>query len=275
MRRKLKINRTILGFICLFLALGITFGLAPFLQRVSVARVTIIRVASDIEEGSIIPESAIETVSVGSYNLPVNIAVQKSDVVGKYATADLQKGDFYLQTKLSTLAPSSDAYLLDLPDGKQAISISVKSFAGGLSGKLLPGDIVMAIALDANKKAVMPMELHYLKLIAVTMTGGSDKQPNGDLPKNKDGEVNATVTTVTLLVDERQARRLAELEASNWTHISLVSRGDPGRVDQLLEAQEKVMENTPEETIDVWNTAGAEQPNESTIVDSMPPTAEN
>jgi pilus assembly protein CpaB len=275
MRRKLKINRTILGFICLFLALGITFGLAPFLQRVSAARVIIIRVAADIEKGSIIPESAVETVSVGGYNLPENIAVQKVDVVGKYATADLQKGDFYLQTKLSTLAPTSDAYLLDLPEGKQAISISVKSFAGGLSGKLLPGDIVMAIALDANKKAIMPLELHYLKLIAVTITGGADKQPNGGLPKAKDGEVNATVTTVTLLVDERQAIRLAELEASNWTHISLVSRGDPVKADQLLETQEKVMENTPEETIEVWNTMSAEHPNESAIVDSMPPTIDN
>jgi pilus assembly protein CpaB len=275
MKRKLKISRTVLGLICLFLALGITFGLAPFLQRVSAARVTIIRVASDIEEGSIIPESAIETVSVGGYNLPENIAVQKADVVGKYATADLQKGDFILNTKLSTLAPTSDTYLLDLPDGKQAISISVKSFAGGLSGKLLPGDIVMAIALDANKKAVMPMELHYLKVIAVTMTGGADKQPNGDLPKTKEGEVNATVTTVTLLVDEGQARRLAELEASNLTHISLVSRGDSDKADKLLETQEKVMKNTPEETIDVWNTANTEQPKESAIVDSMSPTVDN
>ena len=259
MRRKLRITRTMIGFICLFLALGITFGLAPFLQRVSSARTTIIRVVIDIEKGSIIPESAIETISVGSYNLPENIAVQKAEAIGKYALTDLQKGDYFLKTKLSTYAPTTDAYLLNLPDGKQAISISVKSFAGGLSGKLLPGDIVTAIALDANKKAVMPMELHYLKLLAVTMTGGNDKQSDGEVPKTKDGEAVTSVTsvtsvtTVTLLVDERQARRLAELEASNWNHISLVCRGDPAKAATLLETQAKAITDSPEETIDVQN----------------------
>lgn len=251
MRRKLRITRTMLGFICLFMALGITFGLAPFLQRVSSARTTIIRVVVDIEKGSIIPESAIETISVGSYNLPENIAVQKAEAIGKYALTDLQKGDYFLKTKLSTYAPTTDAYLLNLPDGKQAISISVKSFAGGLSGKLLPGDIITAIALDANKKAVMPMELHYLKLLAVTMTGGSDKQSDGEVPKTKDGEAVTSVTTVTLLVDERQARRLAELEASNWNHISLVCRGDPAKAATLLETQAKAIIDSPEVTIDV------------------------
>lgn len=256
MRRKLRVSRTMLGFICLFLALGITFVLAPFLQRISSARTAIIRVATDIEKGSIIPESAIESISVGSYNLPENIAVLKSEVVGKYAVADLQKGDYFLTTKLSTSVPTPDVYLLNLPDGKQAISIAVKSFAGGLSGKLLPGDIVTAIALDDNKKAVIPMELRYLKLLAVTMTGGTDKQSDGEVPKTKDGEEVTSVITVTLLVDERQARRLAELEASNWNHISLVCRGDSTKAEMLLETQAKALTDSPEATIEVWKVEG-------------------
>jgi hypothetical protein len=54
-----------------------------------------------------------------------------------------------------------------------------------------------------------------------------------------------------------------------------VSRGDPSKAEQLLEAQEKVMKSTQEETIDVLNTASVEQPKESAITDSMPSTVDN
>lgn len=249
MKRNVKISRSVFGFICLFLALGITFGLSPFLQRVSSARVTIARVSADVEKGAVIPDTAIESVSVGGYNLPENLARVKADVVGKYAVTDLRKGDFLLESKISAEAPVTDAYLVGMPEGKRALSVSVKSFANGLSGKLLAGDIVTAIVLDDNKKAVMPVELRYLKVLAVTLSGGADKRDNGEAPAAQEVGKVQTVATLTLLVDAQQACRLAELEAASWTQFALVSRGDREKASLLLAEQDKAIAAIPVETM--------------------------
>ena len=258
MKTKLKISRTVLAFICLFLALGITFGLSPFLQRVSSGRVKIVRVASDIEAGALIPDSALETVSVGSYNLPENVVYKKADAKGKYARTAMMKGDMVLVTKLSSTPPIVDAYLTDIPDGEQAISISVKSFAGGLSGKLLPGDIVTTIALDDNKKAITPVELRYLYVLAATSSDGTDKLSTSQPASPKEEEKPQPVSTVTLLVCDRQAKRLAEMEASNWTHISLVSRGNQSKATKLLTEQRKVIDGMPEAVVETMDTFTAD-----------------
>jgi len=258
MRTKLKISRTVLAFICLFLALGITFGLSPFLQRVSSGRVEIVRVASDIEVGALIPDSALETVSVGSYNLPENVVYEKAEAEGRYARTAMMKGDMVLVTKLSATPPIDDAYLTNIPDGEQAISISVKSFAGGLSGKLLPGDIVTAIALDDNKKAITPVELRYLYVLAATSSDGTDKLPAAQPALPKEEEKPQPVSTVTLLVCDRQAKRLAEMEASNWTHISLVSRGNQSKATKLLAEQRKVIDEMPEAVVETMGSFTAD-----------------
>jgi hypothetical protein len=84
--------------------------------------------------------------------------------------ADLFPGDYILTAKLSDMPASENAYLYNLSGDKQAISVSIKSFAGGLSGKLISGDIVSVIAPDYKKQGltVIPPELTYVEVIGVT-----------------------------------------------------------------------------------------------------------
>ena len=97
-------------------------------------------------------------------------------VVGAYATADLLPGDYVLHSKISDQPPGADTYLYQLDGNKQAISVTVKSFAAGVSGKLRSGDIVSILAPDYRKMGgnLIPQELQYVQVIAVTDSTGVD-----------------------------------------------------------------------------------------------------
>ena len=83
-------NRTVVGVLCILLALLICFGVTPLFSRSASEKAEIIRVTADIKEGDEITAEMVQTVEVGAYNLPSGIMTDKDDVIGKYATADLK-----------------------------------------------------------------------------------------------------------------------------------------------------------------------------------------
>ncbi len=60
-------SRTVIGVICIVLALLITFGVAPLVNRFTDQKVDIVRLKANVERGQIIEASDIEIVNVGSY----------------------------------------------------------------------------------------------------------------------------------------------------------------------------------------------------------------
>ena len=100
-------NRTVIGVLCILLALIICFGVTPLFSRSASEKTEIIRVTKDIKEGDEITAEMVQTVEVGAYNLPQNLMTDKKEVVGKYATADLATGDYILSSKLSP-APAAE-----------------------------------------------------------------------------------------------------------------------------------------------------------------------
>ena len=94
-------NRTVVGVLCILLALLICFGVTPLFSRSASEKTEIVRVTADIKEGDEITAEMVQTVEVGAYNLPSGIMTDKDDVIGKYATADLKMGDYILDSKLS------------------------------------------------------------------------------------------------------------------------------------------------------------------------------
>jgi pilus assembly protein CpaB len=163
-------------------------------------------------------------------------------VLGKYALADLAPGDYILTTKLSNTPVSENAYLYNLKGDKQAISVSIKNFAGGLSGKLISGDIVSVIAPDYKKRGltVIPPELTYVEVIGVTASTGYDTDTG---TQGEDEDAKQLPATVTLLISPEQAKILAELEADGKIHLSLVYRGSKESAAKFTELQDKVIEN--------------------------------
>ena len=145
-------NRTVVGVICILLSLLICFGLTPLFNQSVSQKAEIVRVVQPVRAGDEITESMVQAVEVGGYNLPEDVLRQKESAVGKYATADLAVGDYIISSKLSDAPAAENAYLYSLDGSQQAISVSIKSFAEGLSGKLQSGDIVSVIAPDYKQQ---------------------------------------------------------------------------------------------------------------------------
>ena len=143
-------NRTVIGIICILLALVICFGITPLFNQSISQKAEIVRVTKDIHAGELITKDMVTTTEVGSYNLPSGLMTVKNNVVGKYAKADFAVGDYILAAKLSEAPAAENAYLYNLDGSKQAISVTIKSFATGLSGKLQSGDIVSVMPIPAK-----------------------------------------------------------------------------------------------------------------------------
>lgn len=244
---KILKNRTVIGVLCILLSLLICFGLTPLFNASVANKITIVRVAKEIKAGDEITADMVQSIEVGGYNLPEDVIKLPETVVGKYAIADLSIGDYILPTKLSDSPAAENAYLYNLNGEKQAISVTIKTFAGGLSGKLVSGDIVSVIAPDYRKmgETVIPPELQFVEVISVTAPSGYDAN-TGEAIENEEKELPSTVT---LLVTPEQSRILAELEADTKLHLALVYRGTPENAAKFIEAQQLIIEelNKPED----------------------------
>lgn len=236
-------NRTVIGIVCIVLALALCFGAAPLVNKFSDERREIVRLKSDVPRGHAIAEADVETVTVGAYNLPSNLITDKTAVVGMYAACDLKSGDYLLPGKLTSESDSANDIFRTLDGSMTAISITIQSFAAGLSGKLENGDIVsLAVHSDDSGEAVIPPELCYVRVITSTTAEGFDKD---ELTPNEDGAYELP-TTLTLLVSPRQAKLLVGYENEGNIHAILVYRGEPATAQTFIDEQDEYLETHPE-----------------------------
>ena len=266
-------NRTVLGVICIALSLVICFAITPLFNASKGSTMRIVRVKSNLKIGQEITANDIEIVEVGAYNMPSDVLQKSEDVVGKYAAAEMLKNEYVLSTKISDTPASENAYLYGLTGEKRAISITIPSFAGGLSGKLISGDIVSIIAVDFREtgETVVPEELQYVEVIAVTDKKGNDDETVTVKPDGK--EETELPETLTLLVTPRQANILAELEAEGEIHVALVYRGTAENAQKFISAQEKYLEEmaakNEKENENPSNPETSQSPSESEIAEVL------
>ena len=234
-------NRTVIGLLCIVLSLVICFAITPMFNRTISEKTEIVRVTKNIRIGDEITKDMVKPVEVGAYNLPESVVHNLDEVIGKYASADMVPGDYIIHSKVAEEPAAENAYLYNLNGEKQAISVSVKAFANGLSGKLISGDIVSVIAPDYRKQGstVIPQELQYVEVIAVTANSGYDANTGERGGEETEKELPGTVT---LLVTPEQGKVLAELEAEGKLHLSLVYRGTKENARKFVEAQEIMLE---------------------------------
>lgn len=254
---KLLKNRMVLGMLCIAISLVICFLITPMFNKSISHKTKIVRVTKVIEAGEEIKKDMIETVEVGSYNLPDSVLRSEEEAIGKYASGKLEPGDYIVAGKTEKEPAAENAYLYHLSGEKQAISVSLKSFATGLSGKLQSGDIVSVIAPDYRNmgETVIPEELQYVEVIAVTAGSGYDANTGQNKEGQEDGEKELP-STVTLLASPIQCGILAEMEADGKLHVALVYRGAPEQAKQFLTAQDERLAflyptGLPEESEDI------------------------
>ena len=114
-------NRTVLGVICIALALVICFVITPLFNASKNSTTSVIRVKNDIKIGQEITAKDVETVEVGAYNLPDDVIKKTEDIIGKYASYEMLKNEFVMSSKISDTPASENAYLYGLTGEKRAV----------------------------------------------------------------------------------------------------------------------------------------------------------
>ncbi len=233
-------NRTVIGVICMVLAVAVTFLIAPLVNRLSTDTSEVIRLASDVKQGVQITADHLEVARVKTDSIPVGTLNDPKEVIGKYATSALYAGDYLTSAKLTGEANTASDVFASLDGSKVAVSVTIDTFAAGLSGKLENGDIISMIVVDKELgKAYIPAALRYMKVITTTTSGGIDQD---SIVKNEDGSYEIP-STVTLLANTEQAKLLARYNAETTLTVALVYRGTNENAKKFLDAQDEYFAN--------------------------------
>lgn len=227
-------NRFLFGILSLLLSAIIAFIAIPTMASQTNGKTEIIRVTSPIAKGEEITPEAVEVMEVGSYNLPDNVARSMQDVAGRYAAADFEAGDYILASKVSLIPIASDVALNNLPSGKVAISLTVKTLASGLSDKLQPGDIIRIYHyLDTAREVP---ELRYVQVLSVTDSDGNNVDNTAEL---EEGEEKQQSATITVLASPEQAEVITGIENDGTAHVALICRNNEELAAELLQRQDQ------------------------------------
>lgn len=227
------------GVVCIAAGLTIALVGVPVLRAQTTGTVKVVCFAMDVGAGSLITGDELTMVEVSGYHLPLGTVFEASEAIGKYLKVDAISGDYVTTSRLAAQYPGDDPFLLDLPEGKVAISVSLPDLAQSVSGKLRAGDVIQLFAADANtdtRLAEAPPELQYVEVLTATYQDGVDVS-DGDY---SDGSSSAgdTLSTATLLVNPLQAATIAGLEKQATLYAALVVRGNDVRKAAALEAQD-------------------------------------
>ena len=245
-------NRFIFGILSLVLAAVIAFVALPTIARQTNGKTEIVRITQPVLKGEKITSDNAEVVEVGGYNLPSNVAHSMEDVEGLYVTADLAAGDYILTSKVSTVPVSSDVVLNDIPSGKVAISLTVKTLASGLSDKLQPGDIIRIYHFLETAEEVP--ELRFVKVLSVTDSDGINVDNTKEPTEDEEPQQSATIT---VLASPEQARIITEMENDGVAHVALISRNNDQLAEELLAEQDRTLQEIYfPETLVEENTEG-------------------
>lgn len=229
-------NRTIIGVICIAIALVVTFAVAPLVNKAAESKVDVIVLKKDVAGGHTITNDDIEVRTMYKRDVPTNAITDKKKVVNMFARSDLVAGYWLTDKVLTKTSDSATDVFKTLDENNQAVSITIPSFAGGLSGKLENGDIV-SISVYYKEKAFVPEELKYVRVITTTTAKGWDKD---EIEPSEDGTYELP-TTLTLLATPRQAQTLIRYENLGVMHAALICRDDEKKASEYLSKQEEIL----------------------------------
>lgn len=237
---KLLKNKFAIGILCILLGLLFSFVALPALfDSGQSAEVSAVRMKVPVQAGEQITAEMVEIVSVPEH-LAGGVLRDIASAVGQYANADLYAGDYLIAAKLSTALPERHLLSAGEAKGRTVVSVTLPSLASGVSGRLLPGDIVTIIAIPKGTEnqtlgidpetelihssgAVIYPELEYIEVCMITANDGADAEVNAQPDEDA---ANALPVTVSFYATREQSLKLAELEQQGVIHITFVARGE-------------------------------------------------
>ena len=258
---KLIRNKVVSGILCILIGLTVGFVVLPQVSEMQNEEMTAVRMTVDADAGAKINSEMVEEVTIPKGIIDNSISAA-SLAVGKYTTIDLCEGDYLSLQKLTDTLDRTDAFSAGTEKGKLVVSITLPSLASGVSGRLLPGDIVTVMVVPESKTAmnlsiepnditgeqaaesaptIIYPELRYLEVCMAITGDGTDSSVESELDED---EKNSLPVTVSFYANQEQALRLAELEHENTIYLAFVARGDNAAkfisdADRVLNTEER------------------------------------
>lgn len=250
MNKNIFRNRTIIGAVCILLAILVCFGITPLFNAGLKAQTEAVRVKAEvIPRGTYITADMVEVYTRGASGMSDAIATSLDEVVGRYTDVELRKSTDVNTGWLSSEPLTQYEYLTKLDGSKVAISVTIPTFAKGGSGKVEAGDIIMLFATDKDTgETTQPPELKYVEVLAATQSSGADKEYQAPQDDEEENPEESLPSTITLLVNTEQAQLLAHLEESNSLHLAFVYRGTRENAEKFLAAQDQFFVEPEEDT---------------------------
>ena len=261
-------NKYFIAILCLLISFFIVLQVSKYAES-SKDVTTIIKLTTQVEPNVEIKENMVREVEVGKYNLPKGLITDRKDIVGKYSAETIYPDDILLPLKFKDKADVPDLFLCELQgdrDDRVAVSVSVKTLAAGLSGKLVPGDIVSILVYKKGElqndgisdgKVLEYPDLKYVEVGAISNNKAEDLGV-----KKKDDKTDTTSTdtiipaTITLLVNEQQAKTLVIAENTGVIHLVFRGRGEAAR--SLLEKNVQQSSSDSKTNLDMLNESDAD-----------------
>ena len=250
MNKNIFRNRTIIGAVCILLAVLVCFGITPLFNAGLKAQTKAVRIKAEvIPRGTYITADMVEVYTRGASGMSDAIATSLDEVVGRYTDVELRKSTDVNTGWLSSEPLTQYEYLTKLDGSKVAISVTIPTFAKGGSGKVEAGDIIMLFATDKDTgETTQPPELKYVEVLAATQSSGADKEYQAPQDDEEENPEESLPSTITLLVNTEQAQLLAHLEESNSLHLAFVYRGTRENAEKFLAAQDQFFVEPEEDT---------------------------
>lgn len=223
-------NRIFLGVMSIAMAIIIGFIMVPVIGAATSSTTQVVRVNRDIAVGEKLTEENTVMVEVGKLNLPENVAYTQSDVIGLYATTDMQAGDMITASKVTQRLILPANKIRAMKSGESYVPIQLNS-SSNLT-RFLPNDIVSVYAKnDAGTYEIVP-ELRYLSVVTTTTADGVDILTSNQTGPN--GE-RLQASSITFILTQAQTVKLL---SSSDIRIMLTYRGNNDSViEQYLAMQ--------------------------------------
>lgn len=211
-------NRTrllFIGFLALALGGFVSFVVFKNLSKPNAGNepgIDVVVAANDLQVGAKVGESDARQVKAPASIVPQNYFKSKSQVVGRGVVLPIQRGEYFLPTKLA--AENAGAGLPALiPPGMRAVSVRVNEVVS-VAGFVVPGTRVDVLLTGNPGGSGLAQTTTVLENVAVIASGTK-------LERSATGEAqNAPV--ITLLVSPIDAQKLTL--ASSQGHIQLALR---------------------------------------------------
>lgn len=212
-------NKILIGAGCILLAGIFAFAVLPGMYKGKGGTEKVIKVSSTVGAGTKIEEAMLTEVEVGSFGLPETVIKEKKDIVGKYARTEITPEDCIVKSKLSDYAANEK---LDgiLASGQKLVTITLPSIAAGVGNHLQTGDVISLICYKDN----VPVVYEELKNIEVYSIENDAAQDIAEVNAAEE-KSDAVAATLTLIVNDAQAKRLVEAEYSSKLHAVFERKG--------------------------------------------------